>query len=864
MASKTTAQTGPYSAGSTWVGGVKPSSGDTVVVASGHTLTIDEDCSLGSNSSGVGHAFNVQATDSTTFGTLIVADGVTMTLKGYDTGSNTLGYIARYAKFQPAPGSTIVGDVASAMASIIDNRGIVEAIGTEAKQITFTSPAANVDWNNTVASEAFSGSAQKYDPVNKVACVKFTNPWISNAAGTGPGSLGDSSVSFSGKTPADILTTEVATLAEVNSSGKYCVYYDLGFVFFYNDPGTAASFTKTYKYLTFTKGWGISSVQNTTYNEAKFDYCAFRYMGTSGSDSWALAVTSKNSTASAANRLFYLKNSTVLNCKQFLGLKSSHGTDADPLKIEGNTFYRSPTDSAYGSIVSFYRSQVTYVDVDSNVINSTDFLLPVATYGAVTDYTRLRVRNNTGVCPSLIVMIPHVSRMPGGEISGNNIGGVGNTADSRAVQGVGGAPVNRAIIRDNKISNSARGIHYGPYCSITGNTLVNALHHSITGPTEEDVFITDVTVSGNVICAEAGSGDLGYDASPHIELGYNHRHHLDNFTIENNTCAGNPAGWIGFGDMQDNNGYTLLTRLSIRNNAGKKVISAGNAVSRRAAASLNLTRLHLSQFDYNGDHGWATRYAAGAPTQGTFTGLDTLPGVSLHTQSFTTKSGGALAFVYTSATNQTLAWGAGAAVQLVLDSGTATGGGHNSVNGIAGVHSGYLDATSKSWSTTKTDAACPMLHWVKITGGTGAGQIRAITNNTATKLTVVPGWTTAPDATSTFAIIRSEVALADGSETLQAGIYLPDLPTSSATASAVDLADHSVTTDPQFVNAPGRARADFTPSSAAYDNTGFGGLDIGAIAFSLGGGSTAARVRQILARAITATAITPTRIEGIR
>jgi hypothetical protein len=54
--------------------------------------------------------------------------------------------------------------------------------------------------------------------------------------------------------------------------------------------------------------------------------------------------------------------------------------------------------------------------------------------------------------------------------------------------------------------------------------------------------------------------------------------------------------------------------------------------------------------------------------------------------------------------------------------------------------------------TGKTWAASQWINYqVRITGGTGAGQIRSITANTADSLTVAT-WTTTPDATSTYAI----------------------------------------------------------------------------------------------------------------
>src|SRR5207245_6996255 len=48
-----------------------------------------------------------------------------------------------------------------------------------------------------------------------------------------------------------------------------------------------------------------------------------------------------------------------------------------------------------------------------------------------------------------------------------------------------------------------------------------------------------------------------------------------------------------------------------------------------------------------------------------------------------------------------------------------------------------------------------------ITAGTGAGQTRAVTSNTATTLTVSPAWTTTPDATSKYAILQTSTTLQD-------------------------------------------------------------------------------------------------------
>ena len=58
-----------------------------------------------------------------------------------------------------------------------------------------------------------------------------------------------------------------------------------------------------------------------------------------------------------------------------------------------------------------------------------------------------------------------------------------------------------------------------------------------------------------------------------------------------------------------------------------------------------------------------------------------------------------------------------------------------------------LTNSAKNWTTNQ---------WtnfqIRITGGTGAGQIRTIASNTATVITVGAAWTTQPDATSTYSI----------------------------------------------------------------------------------------------------------------
>jgi len=67
-------------------------------------------------------------------------------------------------------------------------------------------------------------------------------------------------------------------------------------------------------------------------------------------------------------------------------------------------------------------------------------------------------------------------------------------------------------------------------------------------------------------------------------------------------------------------------------------------------------------------------------------------------------------------------------------------------------------STGSNTSTTLNDTSRSALansfvnYQVRITGGTGKGQVRTITANTTTEATVTPAWTVTPDATSTYIV----------------------------------------------------------------------------------------------------------------
>ena len=101
-----------------------------------------------------------------------------------------------------------------------------------------------------------------------------------------------------------------------------------------------------------------------------------------------------------------------------------------------------------------------------------------------------------------------------------------------------------------------------------------------------------------------------------------------------------------------------------------------------------------------------------------------------------------------SVTNLPTAWGTDA--QLVSTSGRMSNNGAGFVTGTASsaTSTTLVDSTKNTWLANMWTN-----YQVRITGGTGKGQIRVIASNTTGgSLTVSSAWTTTPDATSTYRI----------------------------------------------------------------------------------------------------------------
>lgn len=760
---------GNLSNGASWSGGVAPTTGDTIIVAAGDTIIVDISIQLGSKASGVGHAFTINGSNSSSYGTLQVASGVTLTLQGYDTGSNTLGYINQYGLFAPQPGSTVLGDVAANFGSIIINKGRFEALGSSGSRITFSVPSANVNWASSVTSEAKTPGP--YDTGLSIASVALGNPQIGGSAGTGIGSLGDTSLTVNSSTPS--LTTEVALAGDpatnVTSAGKYAIDYDAGIIYLYaaSFAGMAinTSYTKLDKSSTNWRGWGIISNGATTYNTALFSYCDFSYMGAYGNgvlngsvrQSAPLNLVGHQTAGYVGggdtSRLAYVENCTFNHGYRYILLTSCYGALGDPLLITGNTF----NDASGGTIwdgLGPYAGTCGYVKIDSNAFNTRGMALYWANLTA--DSANIVVSNNTGcvaltffagsTTPFPTLNLPdssygNIAATPDLSISGNSVRGAGeSTLDTRFLylSGTSGHP---AVVQGNWFHHTHRlGHRNGSYVQFLGNRFGMSYHHGFTGASFDDLYVTDVTYQNNLFYCDRGSGN---STSAAIQCGYNHRVTLNNLVIANNTCDGFKYGLLDFGDIPDSNGPTSATNIVVVNNA----ITNGQYAFGRYQSSTMPNNLHVLECDYNDIYGQTVGFAGGTNTlAGTkctgftlggskynrLTGASrNINGVALFDATYTTTQAGKN-LVYTVTTlgqNHTVAWDGGTAQQLIYDYGTSAGQGFRTV-AVSG---------KSTWPTNNNSIRTK---WMWVVSGTGAGQARQIlwaTANTAYAATVTAG-----------------------------------------------------------------------------------------------------------------------------
>lgn len=763
-----------------------------VTIATGHHMTLPTGVTiLGEGGLAWSEILKIQATDATTYGSVTIPDGATLDVRGNAAAKYTI-YLLRYAQLIGEPGGTILFSAGGDTENTFYNLGIVRLQGSAAKRFTVT--GAVTSWNNAGSLTVSNQGPFIYRPANYVEaysgvkCSSINRPWLSNAAGTGLGAYGNSSLSFSTVTPTGILATEVATLDDVNGAGKWWAEYKTSMVCWYQaTEAQTTTFTANYKYLTYSS-WGSRTRENTTYNEFVADYVDFLYAGSPGGNS-TNAVACRYSVSDAQGGTVH--NCSITNSRFYYVAGPIWLDSVNGATVTDNLFDGTSNFAAYaGGVTLFLSADTSNVTISRNV-----FLTgaPVILHYGAYSMPNLTVTDNVSRAQVFIVGNADGPAMPDCLISRNVSWGwggigVGNTSpDGRTFSRIKGTAGHPCTVSDNLIVNPFRGFNISYYTNYDGNYMSGGIHHHMMGPNGEgNASIIDAKMRGNVFTRGTGCS--------YIEFGYVGTSDFPNATATNNVIYGSPLAGMYITDSCDQ-GMQMITAGLFHSNL---ITNNGVGVSSTAESGVRGQRFHFAANDFNNLYGNGTAFGGFWNRFSTVSGLTNITGLSLYNPSYAPpQSGKSLVYTYTSDTNATLAWDGGSALQLVMSSGTATSG-----------TTLTLTDTGKAWTTAfNTPTTTPQGGWVKITGGTGIGQVRRVTLNTGTVLTVGPAFDTAPDATSTYAVWRGSVQLtASGATTIWAGWDLALLPTSSQTDSAVAVALNGFTYDPRYM-APNRSIA---------------------------------------------------------
>lgn len=877
MTAYTSSTSGNWNAAATWGGAGYPVDGDTCVIASGHTITITADAACGVQT-GTTIGVDVLGTNSTTYGKLVLNTGCTLTMKGVSSTYPAMR-INRYAQFVPAAGSTIVCDNSIDCQAGILNRGIINAIGSAGSYITFTTPSANRSWAKeyaTVSVPTYS-SWWPYDDDRSIACVRLPKTRISNAAGTDIGSVSDSSLSITAVSPSGICTTAVSSISAVDGIGDYYLDHATGNLYFYYDydNGSVAGpsvtlgniSTPAFKYLddTWWRGWyidsgGSATYNNVDYNEAKFDYCIFEYMGSRSSSVIPAIRFGWKGAGYGANRQAYVTNSIMRWCPCGIQLRAPNNGSADtPIEISGNTFYEnsrieSPpatVDAGLSQSVNFGTitagSTSSYINVRNNLIYARTFI-DATIYGNGTD-TRCSISNaliadNTHYGGESFYrdFTPPGTCWPDSTFSGNTSDGTGlSTNVGRGfldIRGTSGHPV---TVSGNTLTHYERPVIVNAYADIKNNLITHAYNSAFAFGVGAMNFHSGVTIQNNVVF---GKGSRR--ATPPAYETYSNRGFIslasgadasawiDDWNVSNNTFVGGSVGnLMTLGDSIGSTPITtLLTRIRCFNNI---MVNGSYSITNTVDTSTQINRGGLAQCDnnlfYNQSPGGPSNLntyinstflnASGDPYN-LDTGRNVL-GVELWNPEYTSaQSGRTLALTVTdAASNVTLQWGSGDAEQVVWQS-TSTLTASASLMQLTWnmPYKVRMTDTSKSWSTTAGAAGCPRGRWVKFTSGAASGKFGIVVLNTATTLDFQCTWIndTLPSSGDSYVIYNAQMELHDTAggtgNSVQAGIDLRYLPASTTSDTGITLViDRSVSGDPELVNPLGLTDEDYKTSA---------------------------------------------------
>lgn len=819
------AVTGNWSVGTNWVGDVAPTAGDTVVIPSGAVITVDSATPvLGSNAAAVGYGVHIQSG-----GTLLVA--ATLNVDGYDTSSNKAVYVAPGGKLQRATGGNLVVTPASTWQTVVLNEGdFVWDGGTieSGEPWTFVERGQSLPSSYVPAGKKLISSSARISMIPLGVSGSATSGSlvgsgpVSNAAGTAVGTPLDNSfsvVSVTGgtNTPYNILQTEVESFDDLDSTGDYFVDCNNAVLYYYVDEAKSriqcVYTVKTHQW----NGFGVQSTKNAASRFLLQNATLRRLGGNFGVHNGEYTEQSvflnyrKNGTVDST-REAYVRDCTFEYCIVPLAVYNSTNTEENPIDCTGNTIKYTPITSGNYGAYAFYVGYAVYADMSDTVFDMVQRIM-----GCMRASSGVKINDCTGsACCNGILPFSNIT---GCDAIGNVLEDTGTWMDAGGFQarGTAAAP-NRYMNNAMRYGNRAGRI--GSNMTITGNEFSQFFHHGLIGPASNGYF-QNIRIKNNVL-----RESFNKDMSGGWTLGYNYSQWLDDVEIEGNTFVEGTRG-IVFNDGEGSK--TLGTRVKIWNN-----IATDNTqgLYRPAADAFNVTKMQLTRLDYNNIYGNTTdNINQGTPVKSSVEyNLDSsrnVKGIALFNASAENATGKELSLVVSGTPgtdlSMLLSWGGGTAVELVVEQGTATGG--TGATGWDAANSpGTLVDTSKSWSTNAL-----LLSQGKIVSGTGSGQYFAVRSNTATALTVISkkddNTLIAPSTDSVYIVLKSEVEISDGSQTVLAGLYIPEVPLTAGTYTdtGITIESNALAVDPQFVSA-----TDLTPTNLDLATAGLGGTYIGA------------------------------------
>lgn len=816
------AVTGNFSVATNWVGDVAPAAGDTVIIPSGATITVDAETPvLGSNAAAVGYGVHVQSG-----GILLV--GATLNANGYDTGSNKAIYVAPGGTLQRSTGGNIVVTPVSSWQTIILNEGDFLWNGGEIKSgepWTFASRGMTLTGATAPVFKKTPFGTIRIIPIGNATTGSLTGSGpVSNASESAVGTALDNSfevVSVTGGTytPANILQSKVSDIDELLDTGDYYVDCNNG-ALYYLDTEDKAQITCTYTVKTHRFfGFGIASTRN---GDSRFllENAVLERMGGNFGPHNTLygeqAVLLRYRTSVGINpaREGRVNGCTFRYCLTSITAANFTCTQSNPLDLTGNTILYEPMHGGnyYGC---FHFQYAAWADISGTHYDTLQSTCGRTSFGL----DGLIMRNCTGRAKSE-GLLP-ITGCTNGIAEDNIMESIGGLGDGGGFEGAGSSAAPNAF-RRNKISYGCRMGRIRGGMIVEDNELIHYEHHGFIGPSSNGYF------SGIKIKRNVARGHYKKGMSGGWTLGYNYTQWLDDVEIEGNTFDDGSRG-INFNDQEGTR--VLGTRLKIWNN---NITRNTRGIYRPNNDVLNISRLQIERLDYNNVHGNTN---SDNITQATFVrggteyNLDAsrnVLGVSLFSPSAPVLTEKTLQLVVTGTPgvdlSMLLSWGGGTTVELVKTQGTATGGTAATGSNAANVPGTLVDS-AKSWTTNEH-----LLRQGKIVSGTGSGQIFSPRSNTATVLTVTSGREdntfVAPSTDSVYVVVDSEVQLSDGTNTVQAGIHVAYIPMAAGTYADAGITTESnaLAVDPQYVSA-----TDLTPTNTALATAGFGGTYIGAV-----------------------------------